>query len=69
MIYFMMKKRHSKKTLERDFERKNVQTVLDVSIGTGNQTLPLAEMGIALYGSDLSEEMLKNVKLRLIMKD
>ena len=35
-----------------------VRTALDVSIGTGSLTLPLAELGISLYGSDLSEAML-----------
>ena len=44
--------------------RNLIYAVLDVSIGTGNQTLPLAEMGIALYGSDLSEEMLKKCQIK-----
>lgn len=44
--------------------RNLIYAVLDVSIGTGNQTLPLAEMGIALYGSDLSEEMLKKCRIK-----
>lgn len=38
---------------------KPVKTLLDVSIGSGNLTLPLAELGVELYGSDLSGEMLK----------
>lgn len=37
---------------------KSVRSALDVSIGTGGLTLPLAEMGVRLYGSDLSEAML-----------
>lgn len=37
---------------------KNVQSLLDVSIGTGNLTLPLLDMEIKLHGSDLSEKML-----------
>ncbi len=32
--------------------------MLDVSIGTGNVTLPLASLGVRLSGSDLSENML-----------
>lgn len=40
-------------------EGKAVHSLLDVSIGTGNLTLPLLDMGIALYGSDLSENMLR----------
>ena len=36
----------------------SVRTALDVSIGTGSLTLPLAALGVSLYGSDLSETML-----------
>ena len=39
-------------------EGKAVHTLLDVSIGSGSLTLPLAELGVALSGSDLSEAML-----------
>lgn len=35
------------------------RTLLDVSVGSGNLTLPLAELGVSLSGSDLSEAMLK----------
>lgn len=38
---------------------KNVHSLLDVSIGTGNTTLPLLEMGMELYGSDLNPAMLE----------
>lgn len=52
---------------------KEVNSLLDVSIGTGALTLPLAEMGIELYGSDLSEEMLakcaKNAERRGLRVD
>ena len=37
---------------------KPVRSLLDVSIGSGNMTLPVLELGIDLYGSDLSETML-----------
>ncbi|MDO4753814.1 MAG: class I SAM-dependent methyltransferase [Bacillota bacterium] len=37
-------------------------SALDVSIGTGSLTLPLAELGFALYGSDLSPSMLEKCK-------
>lgn len=33
-----------------------------MSIGSGNLTLPLAELGVELYGSDLSEAMLERCK-------
>ena len=38
---------------------KEIYSFLDVSYGTGNLTLPLAELGVELYGSDLSAAMLK----------
>lgn len=41
------------------FKDRPVRTCLDVSIGSGNVTLPLSELNIRLYGSDLSEVMLK----------
>lgn len=37
---------------------KNITTLLDVSIGTGNLTLPLCELGVRLTGSDLNPAML-----------
>ena len=49
-------------------EGKNVHTLLDVSIGSGGVTIPLLDLGIKLYGSDLSAAMLerceKKVKAR-----
>lgn len=48
-----------KKHWEKVLEGKDIHSLLDVSIGTGSLTLPLAELGVSLYGSDLSEEMLK----------
>lgn len=37
---------------------RNIESLLDVSIGSGNVTLPAADLGIRLAGSDLSESML-----------
>lgn len=48
-----------RKHWERLCAGKEIHSFLDVSIGTGSLTLPLAEMGISLFGSDLSEAMLK----------
>lgn len=47
-------KRHWAKILEG----REIHTLLDVSIGTGSLTLPAAELGVTLYGSDLSGGML-----------
>lgn len=51
---FQAIRRHWEKVLDG----KDVHSMLDVSIGTGGLTLPLADMGIQLYGSDLSQTML-----------
>ena len=51
-------KRHWAKILEGS----EIHTLLDVSIGSGSATLPLAELGVELSGSDLSENMLVNCR-------
>ena len=47
---------------------KNISTMLDVSIGSGSVTIPLLDLEVKLFGSDLSEAMLercdKKVKAR-----
>ena len=45
--------------MEKVLEGKNIHTMLDVSIGTGDLTLPAAELGVKLSGSDLSSAMLR----------
>lgn len=47
---------------EKVFSGKNIKSVLDVSIGTGGLTLPMAELNIKLSGSDLSESMLNRCR-------
>ena len=39
---------------ERVLEGTGIRSLLDVSIGSGCVTLPLAELGVELWGSDLS---------------
>lgn len=39
-----------------------IETLLDVSIGSGNVTLPVTDLGIRLSGSDLSESMLEKCR-------
>lgn len=41
---------------------RDIKTLLDVSIGSGSATLQLAELGVRLFGSDLSKEMLANCR-------
>lgn len=43
---------------EKLFSGKEINTVLDVSIGTGGLTIPMTALGIRLSGSDLSKKML-----------
>ena len=50
------------KHYETVFSGKSIQTLLDVSIGTGSMTLPLADLGIQIAGSDLSEKMLSRCR-------
>lgn len=52
----------TKRHWERILSGKEIRTLLDVSIGSGNLTLPLAELGVELYGSDLSEAMLERCR-------
>ena len=47
---------------EQVLQGKQVHSLLDVSIGSGNVTLPLAALGIELHGSDLSENMLESCR-------
>ena len=37
------------------FDGRPIRSALDVSIGTGSLTLPLGQLGVSLYGSDLSD--------------
>lgn len=52
---FQAYKRH----WERLLEGKDITSLLDVSIGSGSVTLPLAELGVTICGSDLSGSMLE----------
>ena len=47
---------------------RKIGTFLDVSIGTGGMTLPLQELGIEVFGSDLSEEMLSRCRSKALAK-
>ena len=47
---------------------RQIGTFLDVSIGTGGMSLPLQELNIELYGSDLSEEMLSRCREKSLAK-
>ena len=51
-----------KKHWEAILRDRKIQTLLDISIGSGSVTLPAADLGICLTGSDLSESMLANCR-------
>lgn len=44
------------------FQNKEIQTILDCSVGSGNLSLALAELGYNLYGSDINVSMLEKAK-------
>lgn len=49
---------------ETVFAGLDVHSVLDVSIGSGTVTLPLLDMGMEVYGSDLSQAMLDRCRAK-----
>ena len=51
-----------RKHWETVLKDRPVETFLDVSIGSGNVTLPLLDLGIRLSGSDLSSCMLEKCR-------
>lgn len=47
------------------FDGRPIRSALDVSIGTGSLTLPLGQLGVSLYGSDLSGSMLARCRKKV----
>lgn len=48
---------------------KEICDLLDVSIGSGSLTLPLAGLGVELFGSDLSASMLARCEKKAAVRD
>jgi SAM-dependent methyltransferase len=48
---------------------RKIESFLDVSIGTGNVTLPLADLGVTLAGSDLSPVMLDKCRKKADIRE
>lgn len=71
-IYDMLENQKRYEVIKRHWtallEGKDIETLLDVSIGTGNLTLPLCELGIRLTGSDISESMLTKCREKAAKK-
>lgn len=65
-IYDLMETDDRFDVCKRHWERvlcgTHIHSLLDVSIGSGSVTLPLAELGVQLSGSDLSQAMLDNCR-------
>ena len=71
-IYDLMESEHRYKAFMGHWAEvlkgKNVNTLLDVSIGSGGVTIPLLDLGIRLFGSDLSESMLERCDQKIKAK-
>ncbi|HAI22418.1 TPA: hypothetical protein DCP77_01285 [Candidatus Collierbacteria bacterium] len=53
-------------TLTKIFRKNNVKTIVDLGCGTGNFYIPLAKQGFDLLGIDISADMLKIAKRKII---
>lgn len=71
-IYDLIESDARNESIRRDWAAflgaRAIGTLLDVSIGTGGMTLPLQEMGIEVFGSDLSEAMLARCREKAAKK-
>ena len=71
-IYDLIESEWRSESIRRDWaaflEDRPIRTLLDVSIGTGGMTLPLQELGIEVFGSDLSEAMLARCREKAAKK-
>ncbi|MBQ7492767.1 MAG: class I SAM-dependent methyltransferase [Clostridia bacterium] len=71
-LYDLIENDFRTKSIREDWKafigKRKIRTLLDVSIGTGSMTLPLQELGIRIYGSDLSEAMLSRCDVKAKIK-
>ena len=72
-IYDLIENEKRTESIRRDWKQflgeREIHSLLDVSIGTGGMTLPLQELGIEIFGSDLSEAMLSRCSVKAIEKN
>ena len=72
-IYDLIENEERTDVIRTDWEQflgtREIKTFLDVSIGTGSMTLPLQELGITVFGSDLSEAMLSRCETKAPVRD
>ena len=71
-IYDLIDSEERTKVIREDWKQffadRRIQTLLDVSVGTGSMTLALQELDISLCGSDLSEAMLSRCETKAAAK-
>ena len=71
-IYDLIESEERTQSIRNDWKQflgsRPIHTLLDVSIGTGSMTLPLQELGIEVFGSDLSEAMLARCEKKAAAK-
>lgn len=65
-IYDLLEDEYRYNVYRRHWEtllkNRQIETFLDVSIGSGSVTLPVTDLGVRLSGSDLSEVMLRKCR-------
>lgn len=65
-IYDLLENEHRYQIVKKHWQTilngKDIHSLLDVSIGSGNTTLPILDLGISLWGSDLSGAMLERCR-------
>lgn len=71
-IYDLIESEKRTEIIRQDWKQfigeREIHSLLDVSIGTGGMTLPLQDLGIEIFGSDLSETMLSRCNMKAIEK-
>ncbi len=72
-IYDLIESERRTEIIREDWKQfigdRKIHSLLDVSIGTGGMTLPLQELGIEVFGSDLSEAMLSRCSMKAATKN
>ena len=72
-IYDLLESEKRTEIIRNDWKEflgsRKIKTLLDVSIGTGSLTLPLQELNIEIFGSDLSREMLSRCREKAMKKN
>ena len=72
-IYDLIENEKRTEIIRKDWKQflgeREIHSLLDVSIGTGGMTLPLQELGIDIFVSDLSEAMLSRCSAKALAKN